>query len=178
MTDQALSVEIKPEEALSRLERDEIIGLCSRAYEEDYSRYLESFTEPIHVLGKLGGTLVSHALWITRWLQIRGFPAMKTAYVEAVATEAVHRGKGFATCVMQLLADEIQSYDIGALSPAGTTLYARLGWEYWQGFLYVRKQDEWILVPDEAAMILRTPNTPGLDIYAPLSIEWRDGEIW
>ncbi len=178
MVERSFRIEIKPGDALSHFEVEEIVGLCSRAYEEPFRPYLESFPSPIHVLGKLDGILVSHALWITRWIQVEGSFPMKTAYVEAVATEETQRGKGYASNVMTCLAEQILEYEIGGLSPAETTLYSRLGWEYWCGSLYSRKEGQWLLLPEERAMILRTPNTPALDIHTPLSIEWREGEVW
>ncbi len=155
-----------------------IIDLCSRAYEEDYAPYMEMFDDPVHVLAKLDGKLVSHALWITRWLRIGDQALLRTAYVEGVATELEYRGEGYATRVIKRLHEKIQDYDIGGLSPAETRLYSRLGWEYWQGPLYGRRGDELIHFPDEEAMILRLPNTPEIDLDAPASIEWREGEVW
>jgi aminoglycoside 2'-N-acetyltransferase I len=172
------SIEIKTGETLSQDEIRKILSLLTDAFEEDFEPFLQSFKQPTHVIAKLGDKLVSHALWITRWLQVSDYPLLHTAYVEAVATEGSHRRSGYATLVMARLNQEIQDYDIGALSPADTTLYARLGWEYWQGPLYSRKEDQFILVPNETAMILRTKNTPGLNTHAPLSIEWREGEVW
>jgi len=174
----ALTIEIKPGDALSKDERESIINLCSDAFEELYEPYLQVFKEPTHILLKLEGTLVSHALWITRWLQVEDCPLMQTAYVEGVATEGRHRNRGYATLVMQCLAAQIQGWEIGALSPAETSLYARVGWEYWQGPLYARKEGKLIPVPGESAMILRIPRTPILDLYAPISIEWREGDVW
>ena len=80
---------------------------------------------------------------------------------------------------MERLVAEVGDYDIAALSPAETTLYTRLGWEFWQGPLFHRKDGELIPDPDdEAVMILRLPKTPTLDLSLPISIEWREGEVW
>jgi aminoglycoside 2'-N-acetyltransferase I len=174
----SLSIEIKGGDALSLDEYTAVLTLCSDAFEEEMEPYFRTFSHPIHVLAVLDGKLISHALWITRWLQLGDFPLLRTAYVEAVATDESFRRHGYSSHVLSRLQREIQDYDIGALSPAETSLYERLGWEYWQGPLYARKDDELILLPDETAMILRTSNTPALNIQAPLSIEWREGEIW
>lgn len=174
----SLSIEIKGGDALSLDEYTAVLTLCSDAFEEEMEPYFRTFSHPIHVLAVLDGKLISHALWITRWLQLGDFPLLRTAYVEAVATDESFRRRGYSSHVLSRLQREIQDYDIGALSPAETSLYERLGWEYWQGPLYARKDDELILLPDETAMILRTSNTPALNIQAPLSIEWREGEIW
>jgi hypothetical protein len=80
---------------------------------------------------------------------------------------------------MKRLAMEIADYEIGALSPAETSLYSHLGWELWQGPLFHRKEGNWLPDPqDEVAMIMRLPKTPALDLTLPLSIEWREGEVW
>lgn len=173
-----LSIDLKSGEALSQDEINEILTLCSNAFEEDFKPFLQTFTQPIHVVAKLGTKLVSHALWITRWLQAGDSPLLRTAYVEAVATERSYRRRGYATLVMARLGQEIQSYEIGALSPAETSLYTRQGWEYWQGPLYARKEGRLIPIPGETAMILRTPKTPAMNTRAPLSIEWREKEVW
>lgn len=140
---------------------------------------LEFFVDTVHILARLDGKLISHALWITRWLQIGSGPVLRTAYVEGVATDENHRGQGFATIVMDRLAKEIMDFEIGGLSPAETSLYTRLGWQYWQGPLFHRKSKALIPDPDdESVMILRLPKTPDLDLSAPISIEWREGEVW
>jgi aminoglycoside 2'-N-acetyltransferase I len=178
MNTPSFTITIRPGSSLSQSEFNEILDLCSRVFEEDYAPYLQTFQEPVHILGKVEGVLVSHALWITRWMQVGEGPLLRTAYVEGVVTDEEYCRRGYASRVMETLAVQIQDYDLGGLSPAETTLYARLGWENWEGPLYVRKGDGKLLVPGESAMILRTPNTPPLDLTAPASIEWREGDVW
>ena len=174
-----LTIEIIPKNQLSEADNTEIIVLCSQAYEEDYAPYLAAFEDSFHILAHCEGVLVSHALWITRWLQIGTDPLMRTAYVEGVATDERYRGQGFATAVMERLAIEIRAFELGGLSPAETSLYTRLGWEYWKGSLFHRKDGELIRDPaDEEMMILRLPETPELDLRLPISVEWRKGEVW
>lgn len=163
---------------LRKTDQFAILALCSQAFGEDYAPYLETFDDAVHILARLDGKLISHALWITRWLQVSNGPLLRTAYVEGVATAENFRGQGFATAVMERLAKEIADFEIGALSPADTSLYSRLGWEFWQGLLFHRKAGELIPDPDEAVMIWRLPKTPDLDLSRPLSVEWREGEVW
>jgi aminoglycoside 2'-N-acetyltransferase I len=140
---------------------------------------MKSFENPAHVLGRYRGRLVSHVLWITRWLQIGDGPLLRTAYIEATATDPACRHKGFASAVMKRAADEIQDFDIAALSTGSKDFYSRLGWQLWRGPLFLRKAKELIPTPDEyGVMVLALPKTPPLDIYAPLSIEWRELEPW
>ena len=80
-----LQIEVVNREDLSEVDREAVISLCSRAFEEDY--VLESLKGSTHLLGYYDGMLVSHVLWVTRWLQVRSEPVLRTAYVEGVATE-------------------------------------------------------------------------------------------
>ena len=168
-----------PGSALTGTQRSAVIDLVNRAYEEDLTALFDAFTGATHVLGIVSETLVTHALWITRRLQIDNGPLLRTAYVELVATDTAWRRRGFASAAMAKVAQEIQGYDIGALSPFSVAYYARLGWELWLGPLLIRKDGGLLSTPDdEEVMILRLPRTPELDLYASLSVEWREGEVW
>ncbi len=140
---------------------------------------LKTFVDATHVLGYYNDLLVCHALWVTRYLQAGTNPMMRTAYVEAVATEAEYRSRGFASAVMKHLIGEVQEYDLAALSPFSVEYYQRLGWDLWQGPLFIRTKDN--LQPsldEEEVMIFRLPKTPLLDLTVSLSAEWRKGELW
>jgi aminoglycoside 2'-N-acetyltransferase I len=163
---------------ISEGEFSEVLELCSRAYDVDYHPYMLTFPDAIHILGRYRDELVSHALWITRWLQCANMPFWRTAYVEAVATDVKYRDKGFATSIMKKVAEEISDYDIGALSTGSFDFYTRLGWKLWRGPLYVRKGGDLLPTPDDTVMVLPLPATPELDLNAPLSVEWREGELW
>ena len=150
---------------------------------ERYRWYWQSefgtFLDATHVLGFLSDSLVSHALWVTRWLQVEKIPIMRTAYIEAVATEKIYRSRGFATSVMERVAEEIQDFELAALSPFSVAYYERLGWELWHGPLFIRRGEELMRTPrDGDVMILRLPRTPILDLNTPLSAEWRAGDLW
>ncbi len=106
-------------------------------------------------------------------------PPLRTAYVEAVATDLAWRNRGFAAAIMRRIAAEVQDFDLAAPAPFDVRYYARLGWEAWQGPLFIRTQAGLQPSPeDEKVMILRLPKTPPLDITHPLSAEWREGELW
>jgi aminoglycoside 2'-N-acetyltransferase I len=148
------------------------------AYQTDYQRFLTTFPDPVHVLALEGDRLVSHALWITRWLQIGAGPLLRTAYVEGVATHPECRNRGYATAVLRWIADQISDYDVAALSPGTYALYERLGWILWQGPTFVRVAGMMASTPGEEVMVLRLPKTPPFDLSSPISIEQREGEIW
>lgn len=174
----AFHTQIVPATALSAAQRAAILELCRAAYEEDIGLIWDLFPDAMHVLGYLEATLVSHALWVTRWLQVGTGPLLRTAYVELVATAPAHQGRGFATAVMRRLQAAVLDYDLAALCPAVPAWYARLGWETWRGPLAIRTDAGLLPTPDELVMVLRLPNTPPLDLDAPLSAEWRPGEVW
>ena len=164
-----------------------ILGLCRRAYGENLAHLFDAYTADAHVVARRGDTPVSHAMTVTRWLQAGNGPLLRTAYVELVATAPEFQGRGLATAVMERLGRAIAAdgYDLGGLCPADTRLYGHLGWEYWQGPLFIRPQEQeppapaLIPTPEEQVMILRLPHTPPLDLTQPLSAEWRaGGELW
>ncbi len=154
-------------------------ALWADAYREDMRRYAEDIGPGVHVLAWHGRALVSHAMWVERTLYPAGLEPLTCAYVELVATRTAERGKGFATAVMQRVATEIQSFALGALSPAVPPFYARLGWEMWRGPLSVRTADGVQPTPGEFVMMLRTGATPsGLDLDSAIAVDWRRGEVW
>jgi aminoglycoside 2'-N-acetyltransferase I len=175
---QDLTIAVAHSSGLTAEERASIHRLCDRAYGEDLGPLFAAYTNPTHVLGHLGKELVSHAMWVTRWLQPNGGPLLRTAYVEMVATDPPQRGRGFATRVVRHLASHMEDYDLAALCPGETTLYGRLGWVSWRGPLFIRSNGGWIPTPEERIMILSLPKTPILDLNSPLSAEWREGELW
>lgn len=165
-------------DTLTNSERRAITDLCSRAYGEDFAPYLALLHEPTHVLARMGDSIFSHACWVTRWLQAGDGPLLRTAYVEAVATEPAAQGRGLATAVLRRLASAVIGYDLAALAPSEPGFYARLGWELWRGPLSTRTAAAVQPTEDELVMILRLPNGPPLNLDAPLSVEWREGEVW
>ena len=80
------------------------------------------------VIGSLNGRIVTHAMWVTRWLQAGDAPPMRTAYVEMVATEPALERRGFATAALTRVVEEVDDYDLAALWPNYPEFYARLGW--------------------------------------------------
>ena len=172
-------------DALDVTRRAEIVTLCTAAYNEDFSRLFEEFTSTSHVLARdAGGSVVGHAMWVTRWLQPGGLPLLRTAYVEAVATIPGRQGQGVGTRVMEHLVEAIHAdpvWELAALSPAVPEFYMKRGWEPWRGPLAIRRPDG-ALDPtpaDEQVLIRRLPRTPKTIVTTSLlTAEWRAGELW
>jgi aminoglycoside 2'-N-acetyltransferase I len=170
-----MHIERTATQSLSASALAEVRALCDVAYGRPV---FETFGGGEHLLGRQDGNLICHAMWITRWLQPRGQAPLRTAYVELVATHPNHRNRGHATAIMERVALEIADHEVGALSPATQGLYERLGWNLWRGPLFARTNVGAIATPEEQVMVLPLVRTPPLDLEAPLSIEWRPGEIW
>ena len=67
--------------------------LCDAAYGTATKPLFASLGPGEHLLGLRNGALVSHLMWVTRWLQPAGQRAIRTAYVEMGG----HRAIGAAT---------------------------------------------------------------------------------
>lgn len=174
-----LTFQISKATELPPNDRQALIDLCTAAYEETFDHLFDSLPNSTHIIARLENEIVSHAAWVTRWLQPDGLPELRTAYIEAVATLPRYQGQGYGSAVMRNLVPLINDYELGALSPSYSAFYARLGWELWQGSLFIRTAEGLEASPaDEEVMILRLPQTPALDLHAGLSAEWRIGELW
>jgi aminoglycoside 2'-N-acetyltransferase I len=175
-----LDLQVIPSGQLPRETLDQVLELCDRAYCEDLRENFGTFVDPVHVLAVLDGAVVSHALWITRWLAPAGRAPLRTAYVEAGATDPTHQRRGFAAAILQRLVREVADFELAALCPSddGQRLYANLGWETWTGPLSIRHGSRLIDTSDESVMICRLPVTPPLRLSDPMSAEWRPGELW
>lgn len=171
---------VVPGGELSDEMRRSVVDLCSRAYAEDFEPYLRLLSRATHLLGRVDGQLVTHAAWIERELHSRPVGPLRTAYIEAVATLPECQGRGFATAIMSRIPGLVTGFDLAALAPSHEPFYARLGWERWLGPLsYCEPDGRVVDTPEEVVMIYRLPLTPAaLDLTAPLSTEWRAGDVW
>ncbi|HET8629061.1 MAG TPA: GNAT family N-acetyltransferase [Thermomicrobiales bacterium] len=178
-SDLPLDLAVRPAAALTVGEREEIVALCTCAFDEDFAGRFDLLPPDAgHVLARLEGRLVGHACWATRWLQPPGQPPLRSFYVGAVATEPATQGRGIGSAVMRRLAAETRDYALGGLSTTRASFYARLGWEPWRGPTAVRTPAGLVPTPGKAVMILRTAHTPPLDFDGLLSAEKRALEDW
>ncbi|MEO8625732.1 MAG: GNAT family N-acetyltransferase [Candidatus Limnocylindrales bacterium] len=134
-----------------------------------------------HFLLEAEGEIVCHASVVTRELHVDGVPLM-AAYVEAVATDPGQQGHGLGTQVMRAVGDFIDSGDwqIAALGTGSQAFYERLGWRIWRGPSFVRTGDADQPTPteDDYIMVRLTPRSPAVRWDAPISCEWRPGDVW
>lgn len=161
--------------------RAEVLALCERGYEEPLAHLFQPMRPVAFVVIRRAGRLVAHAMWVDRWLERGGARPRRTAYVEFVVTDPLHRGEGLATAVLERLLEEIRGrgYTLSALSPATYRIYERLGWRLWKGPLSARHPDgRQVDTPEEEVMVLDEDGDWMSARTDPLSIEWREGEVW
>jgi aminoglycoside 2'-N-acetyltransferase I len=134
----------------------------------------------MHFVLEVDGEIVAHAAVVERELQVDSRP-VRTGYVEAVATAPSRQGTGLGTTVMRDVGAWIeQEFEMGALGTGSHHFYERLGWRTWLGPSWVRTSDGPKRTPDEDGyiLVLLTPSSPPLDRGAPISCEWRPGDVW
>jgi aminoglycoside 2'-N-acetyltransferase I len=179
----AITVAVRATEDLSAAERSRISELCNAANDTDAFRDLFVVYVPSggrHFVGfDRDGVLASHAVITTRWVQPGGYPPLRTAFVDAVATDPSRQHAGLSTEVMRRLGREIDDFDLGCLQTDLRGFYERVGWEHWRGPLAGRREGELVPTSDQrGVMVLRLPSTPPLDLDAQLSIEWQPHRFW
>jgi aminoglycoside 2'-N-acetyltransferase I len=148
----------------------------------------EGFTEDdwdhalggLHVILELDGRIVGHASVVERELRV-GEQPLRTGYVEAVAIDPAWQGRGLGSRLMRDVDAYVEErFELGALGTGSHRFYERLGWRTWRGPASVRTEHGLERTPDEDGyiLVLETPASPPLDLDAPISCEWRPGDVW
>jgi aminoglycoside 2'-N-acetyltransferase I len=151
---------------------------------EDGERFTDAdwdhATGGLHFVLDLDGEIVAHAAVVERELHVGG-RALRTGYVEAVATAPDRQGTGWGSLMMSEVTAYIRDrFELGGLGTGRHRFYERLGWRTWKGPSFVRTADGALATPDEDGyiMVLATPTSPPLDPAAPISCDWRPGDVW
>jgi aminoglycoside 2'-N-acetyltransferase I len=134
----------------------------------------------MHFVLAVDGAFAAHAAVVERELHA-GDLRLRCGYVEAVATDPGFQGRGLGSRVMEEAGEYIRErFELGALGTGSFRFYERLGWQRWRGPTFVRTADGPLRTPEEDGyvMVLVTPSSPPLDLSAPLSCDWRPGDVW
>ena len=170
-----------PTHALASSFLRDLRAMLDAAFEGDFSDEDWDHTlGGVHVWLSDASELISHGALIERTLVCSG-QTLRAGYVEAVATVATHRRKGHGMTVMTHIVELIRGgYALGALSTGTPAFYTRLGWEHWRGPTLVEGRAGRERTPDDdgAVMILRTSQSPHLDLDGEIVCDWRPGDVW
>ena len=134
----------------------------------------------LHFVLDVDGMIVTHASVVEREIHVADRPC-RTGYVEAVATAPAAQDAGYGTLVMTEATAWIRErFELGCLGTGRHHFYERLGWLTWRGPTSVRTPDglRRTAEDDGYLMVLPTHSSPALDLAAPISCEWRPGDVW
>jgi aminoglycoside 2'-N-acetyltransferase I len=134
----------------------------------------------VHFVLDADAAMCAHASVVERSLHVAD-RALRTGYVEAVATAPAYQGLGYGTRVMRAVGVYIaEHFDIGALGTGRHGFYERLNWRTWRGPSSVRTARGERRTRDEDGyiMVLTTNTTRDIDLTLPISCEWRPGDVW
>jgi aminoglycoside 2'-N-acetyltransferase I len=134
----------------------------------------------VHVIAEADGLIVAHASVVERELRTAGH-RLQTGYVEAVATRPSHQRRGLGSLTIGAAGGLIdRAYRLGALATGVVGFYEKLGWVVWQGPTSVRIDAGMVRTAEEDGNVFvrLTPTSPKLDLSAPISCEWRPGDVW
>jgi aminoglycoside 2'-N-acetyltransferase I len=150
----------------------------------------EAFTEDdwehalggLHVILEVGEDrrIVAHAAVVEREIHVGGRP-VRAGYVEAVAVDPSAHGRGLGSLIMRDVAEYLRGrFELGVLGTGAHHFYERLGWRTWRGPSGVRVDGATIPTPDDDGyiLVLETPTSPVLDLTAPITCDWRPGDVW
>jgi aminoglycoside 2'-N-acetyltransferase I len=162
---------------LSPADLDDARALCAASFsdftEADWSHALGGMHAVVHHDGRL----VAHGSVVLRRLMVDG-AWLRCGYVEAVAVADDVRRRGHGTAVMGSLEGLLPGYDLLALSAsdAGVPFYDARGWQRWRGPSSVATTVGVVPTPDDDGSL--HVRGDGLDLDAPITCDWREGDVW
>ena len=136
-------------------------------------------TGGLHFILEEDGELVAHASVVERELYTGGH-RLATGYVEVMAVRPDLQRRGHGSTMMREVGEYIdRTFQLGALG-GEPSFYERLGWVVWKGPTFVRTESGLVPTPEENGFVLvrLTPTSPELDPSAPISCDWRPGDVW
>lgn len=179
----AASIRVAHTADLDRETLDAIAALLRDVFGDELDDHdVEHSLGGLHALAYAGdGALVGHAALVQRRLLHQG-RALRTGYVEGVAVRVDHRGQGIGGALMAPIERAITgAYELGALGATdeAAALYAARGWQLHRGEAHALTPEGVVRTPDEEGSIYLWVNAASaVDATAPLTADWRDGDVW
>jgi aminoglycoside 2'-N-acetyltransferase I len=126
------------------------------------------------------GRLVAHGSVVQRHCYLgEELRVLRVGYVESVAVHPDRQRRGLGSAVMAALEALAPAYDLLALSASskGRLLYDARGWVPWRGTLHVLAPAGRTHLPEEEGGVM-VLHHDGIDLDAPLTCDWREGDVW
>ena len=163
----------------AQLSPDELAAaraLCDASYSDFNDEAWAHALGGMHALVAEDGAPVAHGALVLRRLLVDG-QWRRCGYIEAVAVRPELRRRGLGGGVMAELEALAPAYDLLALcsSSAGRPLYESRGWSLWRGSTSALTPDGIVATPDEDSIYVRAT---GIDLDAPITCDWREGDLW
>lgn len=160
---------------------DRVRALLDAAFDGDFADEDWDHTlGGVHALVLDGPRVLAHAAVVPRTVTV-GTRPFACGYVEGVAADPAHQGRGLGTLAMRALDPVLRDgYELGTLSTGEHRFYERLGWERWRGPTFVRRAGGPQRTPeeDDGIMVLRFGASADVDLAAPIACEERPGDDW
>lgn len=156
---------------------DELRALLDAAFEGGFDdNDFDHGLGGTHLLVEADRHPLAHASVVSRRLYVAD-RVLRCGYVESVATQPSHQGRGLGRAVMGAAADVVRSgFEIGALSTGVPGFYEKLGWRLWLGPVHVVVDGAWVPA-DDCVMVLDVGTEP-IDVRAPIAVDRRAGDSW
>lgn len=182
-TDPVAALSVVSSDQIDAPTRLEARALWDRAFGDRFNDHdADHAFGGVHVLAQDGDRLIGHASAVPRRLRFGDGPWRSVGYVEAVAVDPVHQGRGIGRAVMRALHVEIAArWPVAVLSTGrARSFYASLGWESWEGLSYTQASPTSVYADSEhgGLMILRIDPYLVPDLSVDVTCEDRPGDAW
>ena len=169
-------VTVRPTSELSSAELAAARALCETAFGEFGDLDWDHALGGLHALVTDHDAVVAHGSVVLRRVLVDGH-WLRCGYVEAVAVDPEQRGRGLGHQVMAALERLAPGYDLLTLcsSKEGRVLYESRGWTRWSGPTSALTPDGVRATPDEDSIYVWGD---GIDVTAPITCDWREGDLW
>lgn len=167
-------------EVLNPDEERKIILMLEKAFEGDFATEdWEHTFGGSRFLGFLNSELIAHGAVVPREIRVDG-EVLKVGYIEGIAVDPKHWGKGFGSNLMAAISLHCRSeFIFSMLSTDQKAFYRSHGWEDFLGQSYVLEEGIEVRTADEDSGLMYLPGLKtGTVSPKKVVCESRSGDVW